>query len=211
LLFKHTLLLTTAQGVTANAAGSAVSWGTYFFGYERIKESMRDSGDVDVPLRPDQHMRAALMAGMVTAVVGNPIWVVKTRMCLQAAELEVAPASAAGANAVRGARGLATVSTSAIVAGGSGHRYRGLVDGLSSIWRHEGLAGLYKGIVPALWSTMHGSVQFVIYEDLKRRRNEAAGADFNTKLPTTDYIVSHRAFVAWVPLQLFSTFQHPEL
>uniref|UniRef100_A0A7S2W927 Mitochondrial folate transporter/carrier n=1 Tax=Mucochytrium quahogii TaxID=96639 RepID=A0A7S2W927_9STRA len=45
--------------------------------------------------------------------------------------------------------------------------YRGVVDAFSKIVRTEGIAGLYKGIVPALFLVSNGGVQFMVYEELK--------------------------------------------
>ena len=94
----------------------------------------------------------------------NPIWVVKTRMCLQVSSPQI-PCKTSAAQT----------------------QYRGLFHGLASIWKQEGILGLYSGIVPALWSTIHGSIQFVIYEDLKRRRVDHAGYAPEAQLPTADY------------------------
>ncbi|KAM6495496.1 Mitochondrial carrier domain containing protein [Amanita muscaria] len=60
--------------------------------------------------------------------------------------------------------------------------YRGLYDGLSAIYRTEGLPGLFKGTTLALVGVSNGAVQFVAYEkmkqwgfDRKRKRFEKAG------------------------------------
>jgi hypothetical protein len=82
-------------------------------------------------------------------------------MCLQV-DPSTAAARGAGAGAGTGAGAGAGAAAGAGGAGGAGGAtasvgrspaYRGLVHGLSRIWKTEGLAGLYSGIVPALWST----------------------------------------------------------
>jgi len=45
--------------------------------------------------------------------------------------------------------------------------YRGLTDAARTIYREEGLASFYKGLVPALFGVSHGAVQFMAYEELK--------------------------------------------
>ena len=42
------------------------------------------------------------------------------------------------------------------------------VDGLSSVWRQEGLAGLYRGTSLALVGGSNGAIQFMAYEEMKR-------------------------------------------
>lgn len=78
-------------------------------------------------------------AGMLTLSVSNPIWVVKTRLCLSN-----------------------TASVPAYM------HYSGLCDGLRKLYRHEGFRGLYRGFAPGLWGTSHGAVQFMFYEEFKK-------------------------------------------
>lgn len=50
--------------------------------YDALKaELQRD--DPSKPLGPARHVMAAAEAGIVTLVLTNPIWVIKTRLCLQ--------------------------------------------------------------------------------------------------------------------------------
>ena len=92
-------------------------------------------------------MMAATEAGVVTTVLTNPIWVVKTRLQLQ-----------------RGG-GLGDAASEAAKSGEK--RYAGFVDALATIARKEGLRGLYKGLVPSIWLVSHGSIQLTAYEWLK--------------------------------------------
>lgn len=62
-----------------------MAWGSYFFGYNLIKDRMRRQGAAGTQLSHTQHLVAATAAGACTLVVTNPIWVVKTRMCLTVA------------------------------------------------------------------------------------------------------------------------------
>ena len=96
-------------------------------------------------LGPLTHMALASASGACVLAVTNPIWVVKTRMCLH-----VEP-TGAGVKA----------------AAGGAVPYRGVLDGLVRLLREEGLAGAYKGFAPGLIGTSHGAVQFMVYEELK--------------------------------------------
>jgi solute carrier family 25 folate transporter 32 len=54
----------------------------FFYSYNAIKVEMQN-GDPTVALSPTKHMLAAAEAGVATQILTNPIWVVKTRLCLQ--------------------------------------------------------------------------------------------------------------------------------
>ena len=94
-----------------------------------------------------------LFLGILTLSVTNPIWVVKTRLCLP--------------------------DTPSVP---SHMRYSGLRDGLYKLYTHEGLKGLYKGFVPGLFGTSHGAIQFMIYEELKRQYTHHHSMSVNAAL-----------------------------
>lgn len=83
------------------------------FSYNSIKTWIQ-KGNTTTPLGPTLHMLAAAEAGILTLVMTNPIWVVKTRLCLQ--------------------YGGETPQT----------RYNGMLDALAKIYRDEGVRGLYR-------------------------------------------------------------------
>lgn len=133
--FRHGLY----RGLTPNFAGATVSWGLYFYLYAGIKASMPVDPSTG-RLGPTQHMAASMIGGALTAVVTNPLWVIKTRMC----------------------------TTKSSTPGS----YQSLVGGLVSLVKTEGIKGLYRGIVPALFGVSHGAIQFMAYEQLKYWRQE---------------------------------------
>ena len=104
-------------------------------------------------------MFAASVAGVVTLGMTNPIWVVKTRLCLQfgrdpSIHLKQDP------NKV----------------------YKGMLDAFRKIAATEGLVGLYKGFVPGIWGVSHGAIQFTVYEELKSAYNRYHCQPIDSKL-----------------------------
>ncbi|ORX52260.1 mitochondrial folate transporter/carrier [Piromyces finnis] len=70
------------QGLSPNLIGNTVSWGIYFWIYSMKKDqySKQNNGE---RLTKTQHMRASYQAGLITQVTTTPIWLIKTRMCIQ--------------------------------------------------------------------------------------------------------------------------------
>jgi len=108
-------------------------------------------------------LASGVEAGAILVLLFNPLWLVKTRLALQGA------ASGPGATAAT------APATSTAAAAAAEARYTGVGDALRTIVREEGVAGLYKGVVPALFLTSHGAIQFAVYEWLKAL--SAAGGD----------------------------------
>lgn len=87
-----------------------------FYSYNTIKGWIQ-GGNATQPLGPALHMLAASEAGILTLLMTNPIWVVKTRLCLQYDNK---------------------------VDASNMKYYRGMMDGLFKIYRTEGFRGLYS-------------------------------------------------------------------
>ncbi|KAI0699822.1 mitochondrial FAD carrier protein [Cytidiella melzeri] len=66
------------RGVGPNIAGNATSWGFYFLFYNMLKARVAD-GDSS-KMSPGQYLLCSAQASAVTAIMTNPIWVVKVRM-----------------------------------------------------------------------------------------------------------------------------------
>ncbi|EFP82557.1 hypothetical protein PGT21_016690 [Puccinia graminis f. sp. tritici] len=75
------------RGLTPNIVGNAASWGFYFMWYSMIKDRMStDSEGRNIKLSASQHLFASASSGIMTAMITNPLWVVKTRMFTSRAE-----------------------------------------------------------------------------------------------------------------------------
>ncbi|GFU58098.1 hypothetical protein NPIL_295721 [Nephila pilipes] len=148
------------RGVTPNCWGAGASWGLYFLFYNAIKAWMLEKRDKKM-LEPLSHMLAAAEAGVLTLFLTNPIWVVKTRMCLQYSSLSNLPPS---------------------------KHYTGMFDALVKVYRHEGIRGMYKGLVPGMFGVSHGALQFMAYEEMKKSYISYYHLPLNDKLGTMQYL-----------------------
>lgn len=95
------------------------------------------------------HLCAAACAGIVTGTVTNPIWVVKTRLQLEQDSL--------GTKAKH-------------------HTwYGGSWDTVKQIVRQEGIRGFYKGLSASYLGVTEGTIQWVLYERLKKMAQQSSG------------------------------------
>jgi len=160
-IFKQEGATGLYKGVSPNVFGAGAAWGSYFLFYNTIKTEMQ-GGDTKKQLTPSLHMLAAAEAGLITLVLTNPIWVVKTRLCLQYGMTNAPPGT--------------TI-------------YKGFGDALWKIKAEEGWKGLYKGFVPGIWGVSHGAIQFMAYEELKNLYNiQYKNQPVDTKLGTSEYL-----------------------
>jgi solute carrier family 25 protein 33/36 len=84
------------------------------------------------------HLTAAAIAGVATGTATNPIWVVKTRLQLSASN-----------------------QVNQRVLGSSWNTIR-------NIMRQEGIRGFYKGLSASYLGVTEGTIQWVLYERLKK-------------------------------------------
>ena len=56
-------------------------------------------------------------------------------------------------------------------------KYSGMYDAAKTIVREEGIRGLYQGLIPALFLTSHGAVQFASYEYMKEALTKISNSD----------------------------------
>jgi solute carrier family 25 protein 33/36 len=132
------------KGLGANLVAIVPARGIHFFAYGNSKRLIMENitHGKEGPL---VHLASAGLAGVVTGTATNPIWVVKTRL-----QLDKSLAKAAGQ-------------------GAGGRKYRNAVDCLVQTVRAEGVRGLYRGLSASFLGISESSMQWVMYEEGKRR------------------------------------------
>lgn len=150
-------------GISPNLTGAGAAWGLYFLFYNWIKTEVQ-RGDKNKQLSAGWHMASGAVAGVLTLTLTNPIWVVKTRLCLQ-----------------HGDQHKRATRTDV-------KAYRGMMDALYKIAKYEGVRGLYRGFVPGLFGVSHGAAQFMAYEELKNVYHNYHGQPITTRLGNTEYL-----------------------
>lgn len=93
------------------------------------------------------HAQAAIAAGIATATVTNPIWVVKTRLQLDQESTSIR------------------------------RRYQNSLDCVRQILRSEGPAGLYRGLSASYLGSLETVIHLVVYERLKLKYAQALGTN----------------------------------
>jgi len=171
------------QGLMPAVAGSAVSWGGFFYIYESMKRQLRHSRSQNnaancskgnmirnegegaqefTALSSLDNFLLGTASGVVIVFVTNPVWLIKLRLQLQMKQAS---------------QNLDVKSVT---------QYNGVFDAFRKIVRADGFLGLYKGIGPALILTSHGGVQFVVYEFLRKYFHYARA------VRSTEYSVAKR-------------------
>lgn len=87
------------------------------------------------------HAQAAVAAGIATATLTNPIWLVRTRLQLDKARTQSS--------------------------GVTSRQYRNSVDCIRQVVQTEGVRGLYRGLSASYLGTIETAMHLVIYERLK--------------------------------------------
>mmetsp|Transcript_10676 Transcript_10676/g.21020 ORF Transcript_10676/g.21020 Transcript_10676/m.21020 type:complete len:304 (-) Transcript_10676:415-1326(-) len=71
------------RGLVPAVVGSSASWGFYFYFYEQFKGLASQSLAPGERLSPWQYLGTSALAGSLTTLFTNPVWLVKTRLELQ--------------------------------------------------------------------------------------------------------------------------------
>lgn len=134
------------RGITPTLIGIIPSRSAYFYTYHRCKAFLHHHSNVCAAGSIPNALLSGFVAGVVGNTMTNPIWMIRTRMQLQA-----------------------NTEMGQIV-------YNNYYDVIRSIYQQEGIAGFYRGLQASYWGCTEGAVQFILYEQMKTkllsRRNE---------------------------------------
>ena len=131
------------KGLGPNLTGVVPARAINFYVYGNGKRILNDYFGYDPAEAPmGIHLGAAAMAGIATGTATNPIWLVKTRLQLDKSNASNIP--------------------------GRGRQYKNSLDCIRQTVRHEGIKGLYRGLSASYLGVTESSLQWVMYEQMKR-------------------------------------------
>lgn len=122
------------RGVIINTLASGTAWGSYFLVYNTLKQNNKTIQDnLNVNFKTNKLVSIlanytfdATLSGVIIVFLTNPLFLVKTRMCLQYAYSD------------------AGVSVNNVI------KYRNSFHVFQHLLKTDGFRGLYKGIIPGL-------------------------------------------------------------
>lgn len=148
------------RGIVPITLGYFPTWMIYFSCYEHFKKFYTNlTQDENI-----SYFASAISSGAISSTLTNPIWVVKTRLMLQMDNGKTIYDSMnksvanAGKDASIGATN-ATVKRD---------WYKGTFDAFRQMYKHEGIAVFYKGLLPSYFGLCHVAIQFPLYENFKK-------------------------------------------
>ncbi|KAL6986254.1 hypothetical protein U1Q18_019623 [Sarracenia purpurea var. burkii] len=149
------------RGIASNIASSAPISAVYTFTYESVKGAL--SPFLSREYQSFAHCMGGGCASIATSFIFTPSERIKQQMQLICGGL-------AGSTAALFTTPFDVVKTRLQTQiPGSFHRYNGVVSTLVEIGKHEGLKGLYRGLIPRLVMYIsQGAIFFASYESFKR-------------------------------------------
>jgi solute carrier family 25 (mitochondrial folate transporter), member 32 len=132
------------RGLAINTFASGSAWGFYFLIYnglkardQQLKTESKKLGFLNLSLD-------ATIAGILTVFITNPLFLLKTRMCLQYSNI------------------IDEKSLENRIV-----KYKNSWHALKVLVKSDGILGIYKGIIPGLFGTLNGTIQIVTYDLMK--------------------------------------------
>lgn len=175
-IFRDEGLRGTYRGLSPTLLGMVPAWATYFTSYKFIKQRVDPLPWAGKSNNSQSlvHMISACGAGVLTATVTNPIWVVKTRIQMISSK---------------------------------DCQYSGTADAFGKIMREEGIVGFYRGLGPSLVGVSHITIQFPLYERLKKDLGSGGGQGASSENQAGIFSLIAAAAISKILASLF-TYPH---
>jgi adenine nucleotide transporter 17 len=141
------------SGLDSALFGISVTNFVYYYWYEWTRsffeKAAQKAGRADKKLTTAESMAAGAVAGSMTVLITNPIWVINTRMTTRQKEEDSLP----GPSSEKSDKKKKAPST---------------IGTLTTLLKEEGPATLFAGVLPALVLVINPILQYTIYEELKK-------------------------------------------
>jgi len=111
----------------------------YFYVYNMLKVIIQKK--TKMVINPFSNLAVGAVAGIINVLITSPLWMVSTQLAVQGKSGEKSP--------------------------GGVKPYEGIWDGLVQCYKAEGIAGLWKGVVPNLMLVSNPTIHFFSYERLR--------------------------------------------
>jgi solute carrier family 25 folate transporter 32 len=158
LIWKEEGIKGLYRGIVPITLGYFPTWMIYFSCYEHFKKFYSN-------LIHDENLSyfaSAISSGAISSTITNPIWVVKTRLMLQMDNGKTVYDIFTKNGNGNGKNNLNNLKDS------KRDWYNGTFDAFKKMYKSEGIAVFYKGLLPSYFGLCHVAIQFPLYENFKK-------------------------------------------
>ncbi|KAJ2909534.1 hypothetical protein GGI21_001785 [Coemansia aciculifera] len=135
------------SGLESALFGAAVTNGVYYYFFEAVKAAF-ERASKRKNMSTVESMVSGAVAGAMTCIITNPIWVVNTRLTVKQKKLTTTTAQADGSDKAESPT---------------------TVQAFAEIIKEDGVLALWQGIIPALILVINPIIQYTAFEQLKNR------------------------------------------
>ncbi|KAJ2845326.1 hypothetical protein J3B02_004712 [Coemansia erecta] len=132
------------SGLESAIFGAAVTNGVYYYFFEAVKAAF-ERASKRKSMTTVESMVSGAVAGAMTCIITNPIWVVNTRLTVKQKKLKQAEGNSSDEE---------TPST---------------LKAFAEIIREDGVLSLWQGLIPALILVINPIIQYTAFEQLKNK------------------------------------------
>ncbi|KAF9046770.1 mitochondrial NAD transporter [Panaeolus papilionaceus] len=144
------------RGLGPTILGYLPTWAIYFAVYDGIKTMFGEAPTGTLPIKSTERLYPAAQVKGYQPVMREHPW-----------GLHILSAMTAGAASTICTNPLWVIKTRFMTQTRDEIRYKHTLDAALTIWRTEGVAAFYRGLLPSLLGILHVAVQFPLYEQLK--------------------------------------------